>query len=78
MVHLKIPRVIGLGLGAGANILCRLAIHYPDKVLGLVAIQPTAAAATVMEQLKVRLHNFMGNLYAVISAKNCVSQARQY
>jgi len=55
LVHLEIPQVIGLGLGAGANILCRLAIHSPDKVLGLVAIQPTAAAATVMEQLKQRI-----------------------
>ena len=38
-----------LGLGAGANILCRLAIHSPDKVLGVVAIQPTASAATVLK-----------------------------
>ena len=55
---MKIPKVIGLGLGAGANILCRLAIHSPDKVLGVVAIQPTASAATVMEQLKVQLLDF--------------------
>jgi len=53
--HLKIPKVVGLGVGAGANILCRLAIHSPDKVLGLVAIQPTASAATVMEQLKQKI-----------------------
>jgi len=50
--HLKIGKVIGLGVGAGANILCRLAMHSPDRVLGVVAIQPTASAASVMETLK--------------------------
>jgi len=50
--HLKIRKVIGLGVGAGANILCRLAMHSPDRVLGVVAIQPTASAASVMETLK--------------------------
>eukprot|EP00092_Neocalanus_flemingeri_P011436 GFUD01012323.1.p1 GENE.GFUD01012323.1~~GFUD01012323.1.p1 ORF type:complete len:411 (+),score=112.80 GFUD01012323.1:117-1349(+) len=55
LVHLKIPKVVGLGLGAGANILCRLAMHSPGRVLGLVAIQPTASAANVMEQLKQRI-----------------------
>ena len=52
-VHLQISKVIGLGLGAGANILCHLAIDSPARVLGMVAIQPTASAASVMEQLKV-------------------------
>jgi len=55
LVHLKIPKVVGLGVGAGANILCRLAIHSPGTVLGLVALQPTASAASVMEQLKQRI-----------------------
>ena len=53
LTNLKISKVVGLGVGAGANVLCRLAIHSPDRVLGLVAIQPTASAASVIEQLKV-------------------------
>merc|ERR1712142_404059 len=37
------------------NILCRMAIHSSDKVIGLVVIQPTASAASVMEQLRQRV-----------------------
>jgi len=55
LVHLKIPAVVGIGVGAGANILCRLAIHSPGMVLGLVAIQPTASAGSVMDTLKQRI-----------------------
>jgi len=51
----RVNKVIGLGIGAGANILCRLAMKQPRRVHGLVAIQPTASAATVMEKLKERL-----------------------
>merc|ERR1711872_1138174 len=55
LAQLKIKKVVGLGVGAGANILCRMAIHSSDKVIGLVAIQPTASAASVMEQLRQRV-----------------------
>jgi len=61
--HLKISKVVGLGVGAGANILCRLAMHSSSKVLGIVAIQPTASAATVREQLKQRIVSLkLGNM----------------
>jgi len=55
LAQLKIKQVLGLGVGAGANILCRLAIHSSEKVIGLVAIQPTASAASVMEQLRQKV-----------------------
>ena len=66
--HLKIGQVIGLGVGAGANVLCRLAMHSPDRVLGVVAIQPTASAASVMETLKVE------NYLCIIGNRHCDSQ----
>ena len=35
LVHFGLKRVIGFGVGAGANILCRFALAYPEKVCTL-------------------------------------------
>jgi len=32
VTHYGIKRIIGFGVGAGANILCRFALVYPTKV----------------------------------------------
>ena len=69
MTNLKISKVIGLGVGAGANVLCRLAIHSPDKVLGIIAVQPTASAASVLEQMKVHTKRFLFFKYFVLISK---------
>ena len=54
--QLQLEQVILLGVGAGANIACRLALLVPSTVLGIIALQPTAAAAGIMEQVKVGGH----------------------
>ena len=54
LTRLELDQVILLGVGAGANIACRLALLVQSRVLGIIAIQPTASAAGIMEQVKVR------------------------
>jgi len=51
--QLKVPLVLGLGEGAGANILARFGMAHPTRVLGLVLVHPTSTTAGVMEQIKV-------------------------
>lgn len=50
--HLDVKHVIGLGEGAGANILARFGMGAPDKCMGLVLIHCTASTAGVMEHFK--------------------------
>ena len=38
MDHLRIKQVVGLGDGAGANIILRFAMNHPGRVLGVLAI----------------------------------------
>ncbi|GAU91930.1 hypothetical protein RvY_04088 [Ramazzottius varieornatus] len=44
--------VIGFGEGAGANILIRFAMSYPDQVLGLFLIHPIVTSAGFQERYK--------------------------
>ena len=46
---LKVRMVIGLGEGAGANILARLGLAYPDRVLGLILVHCTSTKAGILE-----------------------------
>jgi protein NDRG1 len=57
---LSIPYVIGLGEGAGANILARFGMDYPQRSLGLILIHCTSTVAGVMEYFrdKVNPHSF--------------------
>lgn len=47
--ELKIRAFIGIGVGAGANVLSRFALAYPDRVEGLVLINCTASQAGWIE-----------------------------
>ena len=38
MDHLRIKQVVGLGDGAGANIILRFAMNHPSRVHGVLAI----------------------------------------
>merc|ERR1719158_807756 len=53
--QLKVPLVLGLGEGAGANILARFGMAHPTRVLGLVLVHPTSTTAGVMEHFKDKI-----------------------
>ncbi|GLH07353.1 Protein ZK1073.1 [Gryllus bimaculatus] len=49
---LHVKYVIGLGEGAGANVLARFGLAYPQRALGLILINCTGSAASVMDTFK--------------------------
>jgi len=53
--QLKVKLVVGLGEGAGANILARFGMVHPSRCLGLVLVHPTSTTAGVMEQFKDKI-----------------------
>lgn len=53
--QLKVKLVIGLGEGAGANILARFGMAHPDRCMGLVLIHCTSTTAGVMEHFKDKI-----------------------
>jgi len=50
--QLKIKEVICFGEGAGANILSRFAMAYPNRILGCIFLHCTGSSASLMESLK--------------------------
>ncbi|XP_056005888.1 uncharacterized protein ZK1073.1-like isoform X3 [Ostrea edulis] len=53
--RLDIKQVVGLGEGAGANVLARFAMAHPTRVLGVCLIHCTGTTAGIMEGLKDKL-----------------------
>ena len=54
--HMRIPRVVGLGDGAGANIITRFGMCHPSRVHGIITVNNTATAPMAqgfMDKLKV-------------------------
>lgn len=49
MAHFGLKRVIGFGVGAGANILCRLGLTHPDKVDALCVVNCVSTQAGWIE-----------------------------
>lgn len=58
--QLKVNLVIGLGEGAGANILARFGMAYPDRCMGLILIHCTSTTAGVMEHFKDKVRKGEG------------------
>ncbi|KAJ1525770.1 hypothetical protein ONE63_008975 [Megalurothrips usitatus] len=58
-LHLKY--VVLLGEGAGANVLARFGLKHPTRVLGMVLINCTGSAASVMENFKNKTVNWKSN-----------------
>ncbi|KAA0189238.1 hypothetical protein HAZT_HAZT001642 [Hyalella azteca] len=77
---LEVKLVIGLGEGAGANILARFAMAAPDRCMGLILIHCTASSAGVMEHFKDKA-SFFSKRNVFISWKlssGVPSSAEQY
>jgi protein NDRG1 len=55
--HLNIKSCIGIGEGAGANIVCRFAMEHPNMVNGLVLVHCTSTTAGVKEYIKDKIIN---------------------
>ncbi|XP_058822662.1 uncharacterized protein ZK1073.1 isoform X4 [Topomyia yanbarensis] len=51
---LHVKYVIGLGEGAGANVLARFGIAHPSRSLGLILINVTGSAASVLDAFKTK------------------------
>lgn len=49
---LHVKYVVGLGEGAGANVLARFGIANPSRALGLILINCTGSAASVLDNFK--------------------------
>ncbi|XP_026850554.1 exocyst complex component 4 isoform X5 [Drosophila persimilis] len=50
--YLHVKYVIGLGEGAGANVLARFGLAHPGRALGLILINATGSAASVLQSFK--------------------------
>lgn len=54
---LHVKYVIGLGEGAGANVLARFGLAHPARCLGLILINCTGSAASVFDAFKTKVDN---------------------
>ena len=50
--ELGVPLVVGIGDGAGANILARLGLNHAERILGLVLINLVSAGVGFLESIK--------------------------
>ncbi|XP_015604237.1 uncharacterized protein ZK1073.1 isoform X2 [Cephus cinctus] len=57
---LHVKYVVGLGEGAGANVLARFALAHPSRVLGLILINITGSAASVLDNFKNKFLSWRG------------------
>ncbi|XP_031638556.1 uncharacterized protein ZK1073.1 isoform X3 [Contarinia nasturtii] len=55
---LHVKYVIGLGEGAGANTLARFGLAHPARCLGLILINCTGSAASVVDSFKTKFINW--------------------
>ncbi|XP_047016330.1 protein NDRG3b isoform X4 [Ictalurus punctatus] len=68
LTHLKINSVIGIGVGAGAYILTRLALNQPTLVEGLVLINVDPCAKGWMDWAASKLSGWTSNLVDIVMA----------
>lgn len=58
---LHVKYVIGLGEGAGANVLARFGLAHPSRCLGLILINVTGSAASVLDVFKTKFISWKGD-----------------
>jgi len=78
--HLRIPRVIGLGDGAGANIITRFGMCHPSRVFGIFTINNTATASLgrFMDRLKEKMKAAKSDESLCVNQKNVSKFADKY
>jgi len=54
--QLRVNRVVGLGMGAGGNIMARFAMMHPSRCHGVVLLNTTASVASMMKQIKDKVN----------------------
>lgn len=52
---LHVKYIIGLGEGAGANVLARFGLAHHGRCLGLILINCTGSAASVVDSFKTKV-----------------------
>lgn len=62
---LHVKYVIGIGEGAGANVLARFGLAYPARVLGLILINCTGSATSVLDSFKNKVINIYYTQYYI-------------
>ena len=55
--QLRIKYVIGIGDGAGSNIIVRFGMMHVTRCLGVILLNPTTNKVTMMDNLKDRFQN---------------------
>ena len=56
--QLRIKYVIGIGDGAGSNIIVRFGMMHVTRCLGVILLNPTTNKVTMMDNLKDRFHKW--------------------
>ena len=52
--HLRIKCVIGLGEGAGANIMLRFGAMHVQRCLGVICVNPNESSPTILSSIMVK------------------------
>jgi len=78
--NMRVPRVVGLGNGAGANIITRFGMCHPSRVHGIVTINNTALVSPgrVVERLTERIKNIKTEDANKLNKKNVEKFAEAY
>ena len=73
--HFSVKRCIGLGIGAGANVLCRYALRCEDKVEGLVLVNCGTSSMGWIEwgyqKVIIRSRTELHNIFYLCTADHC-------
>ena len=63
--HLRVKQVVGLGDGAGANIILRFAMNHPGRVHGVLAINTEGVESAGYKEI-IRVVGFCKGISKII------------
>ena len=70
---LRVKYVIGIGHGAGANIMMRFGMVHSQRCLGIVLLHPTAMNATLFDNIAVRKKIYYGFLENIVNEHRSIT-----